>query len=79
MWGSFWVLSVLVAGVARPGRFIPEETAHRNHCTEGWVGLGFGLNVLRKRNTWCLYRFSKQSSDSKQLVWLYTAVRDWFL
>jgi hypothetical protein len=40
---------VLVAGVARPGHFIPEETTYCNHCTEGWLGLGFGLNVLRKR------------------------------
>jgi len=43
------MLSVLVAGVARPGRFISEETTYRNHCTEGWVGLGFGLTVPRKR------------------------------
>ena len=49
VWHSFCMLSVLVAGVARPGRVIPEETSHRNHCTEGWVGLGFGLNVLRRR------------------------------
>ena len=49
VWRSFCILSVLVAGVARPGRFTPEETAHSNHSTEGWVALGFGLNVLRKR------------------------------
>jgi hypothetical protein len=41
--------AVLVAGIARTGRFIPEETKYRNHCTEGWLGLGFSLNVLRKR------------------------------